>query len=618
MTKNIDTRDFNFRQSVSDFAATTATLSAALEGNHAVSAGRVNPFTGSVENLQSANASSAFSMVPGLGPTNEDIVGRALEHVQLVAPALGSDPAQTPEFVPDPHVKTTSTGERVVNLQQQYRGIPVFQMERAVQFDQSGAIQTVSGTSVSLPPTLASLPTVPVEDAALVAAKCIAAEDSTKDAWTKQVINSKAIDVSNYQPQVLAKVPLPSQPSVLDKGPFAESIPAHLVFFYQGQTTRLGWHFIISTPDFQAQYVVIVAADAQSANEIKDPPVLYCQETTSHLMATPPKVRGNVWTHNPGVNQTRQVVPFPRPLADYPIRPVPPTLPETFPFAWIDSDQAIGNNTIAVRGTTTISLQGVSSNGTISFDPTPDQGDDQKVLNIFYFCNFMHDFYFMLGFDEPSGNFQQRNFSNLGRGGDPVLARAHPGAVIGTANMATQADGTRALMNMGLVVSSNRHTAFDSDVVFHEFTHGVSNRLVGGKLDAQALQQPQSRSMGEGWSDYFALTIQNHGLVEERTVLGDWVLNDPAGIRLHPYTDDYPATYGDVGKPPYTEVHNIGEIWCAALMKMNRDLGRAFGDKKRGHLMGWQIVVDGFKLTAANPSFLMARDGILQALDSQS
>jgi extracellular elastinolytic metalloproteinase len=144
----------------------------------------------------------------------------------------------------------------------------------------------------------------------------------------------------------------------------------------------------------------------------------------------------------------------------------------------------------------------------LTFDPNQPQGDDQKVLNIFYFCNFMHDFFFMLGFDEASGNFQKINFSGKGTGGDPVLARAHAGPVFGTANMLTLADGKQGLMNMGLVSAVNRHTAFDSDVVFHEFTHGVSNRLVGGQLNAQALQQPQSRLMGEGWSDYFALTIQ--------------------------------------------------------------------------------------------------------------
>ena len=243
-----------------------------------------------------------------------------------------------------------------------------------------------------------------------------------------------------------------------------------------------------------------------------------------------------------------------------------------------------------------------------------------KVVNIFYFCNYLHDFFYMLGFNEQSGNFQKINFTGTGTGGDPVLACAHPGPVFGTANMITKADGIGGLMNMGLVASTNRHTAFDSDVVFHEFTHGVSNRLCGGQLDARALQDPQSRGMGEGWSDYFALTIQHclalrkNPNAKEKVVTGDWVTRRAQGIRLAPYDENYPGTFGRLGIEPYDEEHNIGEIWCATLMKMNRDFGTVLGNRVKGHQLGWQIVVDGLKLTPANPSMLDARDGILRAL----
>jgi extracellular elastinolytic metalloproteinase len=219
-----------------------------------------------------------------------------------------------------------------------------------------------------------------------------------------------------------------------------------------------------------------------------------------------------------------------------------------------------------------------------------EQGDDQKVINIFYFCNVMHDFYYALGFDERY-NFQEVNFVGVGKGGDTVLALAHPQEVDGTANMATRADGVRAVKNMGLVPGVNRHTAFDSDVVFHEFTHGVSSRLVGGLLDARGLQQPQSKGMGEGWSDYFALTFQNalalrsNPEAQEQTVTGNWVTDRPEGIRLHAYDDEYPATFGNVGSPPYDrDEHAIGEIWCATLMKMNRDFERYWGAPPRAAL----------------------------------
>lgn len=618
MPKNLDSRDFNFSRTTTNFATAAARVSDALPGSHTVSADRVNPFTGSARSLHSVSAAKAFSPVPGLGPAKADLIDRALEHVLLAAAALGfSEPGEKPEFVPDPHVKHTTNGESVVNLRQQYRGVPVFQMERTVIFDQSGAIQTVTGDSVGLPPDLDTLPVVPVEVAAIAAAHYVSQGDTRVDAWTKRTVTEPSFDVSGYAARVLGRIPLPAQPCVLEKGPFGEHVPAHLVFFYQGPTTRLGWHMVISTPDLDAQYVVIVEADAQTADPA-NPQVIYGQKVSNNMAEefAPPKVRGKVWPHNPGVNGTRQEVSFPRPIADLLVRPAPPNLPEGFPLPWLDGDITAGNNTIAVLGTSSDSLRGVSVNGTLTFDPDDEQGDEQKVLNIFYFCNFMHDFFFMLGFDEVS-NFQEVNVTSQGRGADPVLARAHAGSVLGTANMITRADGQRALMNMGLVEGPDRHTAFDSDVVFHEFAHGVSNRLVGGLGDAQALQQPQSRGMGEGWSDYFALTIQNFNLPNERTVSGDWVLDDPAGIRLAPYDDNYPATFGHVGRSPYTGEHAIGEIWCATLMKINRDLAAALGDKKRAYQLGWQLVVDGMKLTPANPSFLDARDAILRALEGQ-
>ena len=317
---------------------------------------------------------------------------------------------------------------------------------------------------------------------------------------------------------------------------------------------------------------------------------------------------------------------FPLDVSVYPLDASALNLPEGFPQAWVDDNgsMAIGNATVAVTGNTPNSINGTrSADGVLIFDPgdAGAQGDVQKVINIFYFCNYMHDFFYMLGFDERHGNFQKINFTGTGTGSDPVLARAHPGPVRGTANMLTRADGIRAEMNMGLVDGINRHTAFDSDVVFHEFVHGVTNRLVGGRLDARGLQMPQSRGMGEGWSDYFALTIQNcialmqNPEAEEKTVTGDWVVGNPFGIRQAPYDEFYPGTYGMLGFPPYDGEHNVGEIWCAALMKMNREFGVVLGDKVRGHRIGWQIVVDGMKLTPANPSFLDARDAILRALE---
>ena len=130
--------------------------------------------------------------------------------------------------------------------------------------------------------------------------------------------------------------------------------------------------------------------------------------------------------------------------------------------------------------------------------------------------------------------------------------------------------------------------------------------------------------MGEGWSDYFALTLRNVAREDERTVTGTWVVNSSKGIRQRPYDSAYPGRFGHIGlgrgQVPgaadlsYNEVHAVGEIWCAALMQLTRNVVAALGDKPRGYRIGWRAVVDGMKLTPKNPSMLGARDAILAAI----
>jgi extracellular elastinolytic metalloproteinase len=153
-------------------------------------------------------------------------------------------------------------------------------------------------------------------------------------------------------------------------------------------------------------------------------------------------------------------------------------------------------------------------------------------------------------------------------------------------------------MNMGLVARTGRHTALDADVVFHEYTHGLSNRLVGGPLDTTALDAPQSGGMGEGWGDYFACVLGG------KETVGAWVVDNDRGIRGHRYDQNFPDNFGHLGSGRYTGVHAIGELWCATLMELNRRIGTA---------VAGQLVVDAMKLSASNPGFLAMRDAILVA-----
>jgi extracellular elastinolytic metalloproteinase len=193
-------------------------------------------------------------------------------------------------------------------------------------------------------------------------------------------------------------------------------------------------------------------------------------------------------------------------------------------------------------------------NGILTFDPSDATGTDQRVLNAFYFCCSMHDFSYMLGFREADGNFQQDNFNLEGKASDRVEVVVHPGQIWGIANMATPVDGRAPVLNLGLYNKTNRLTALESSVVFHEFAHGISNRLVGGPQNTDTLEDTQSGGMGEGWSDYIACTI-NHS-----TIAGAWLVNYAKGIRMYAYGSNFPDNFGNLGTGRYDEVHNIGEI----------------------------------------------------------
>lgn len=608
MAREKDTRNFLRRAGSEDQEkARVANFSDALPGEHQISAERVNPLTGSAAVLTVDNA-----------PTSDQpLIQQALDYLQTtIAEGAGFAAGEDPEFVPDPHVQRTSGGTAVVHLHQQYHGIPVFEMTRSVQFARGTTIDRVVGDSTSIPQPLDTVPKVDVVAATRLAARYLAEnhEEPTTDHWGQPYSEPGFELPADYKPKVVASFDQPSRPTTLDQGPFGDKPKANLVIFNQGDALRLAWSIVLTLPDATAQYLILVEADA-AANESTSPneAVLYCKNLTQSIC------RANVFLHNPGQdNNTRSLIEFPRLSTTYPLSAG--QLPIPFPPAWwVTKDTTTGNCTNAVNGVSTSAvLSGtVSPTGDVEFDPANPLSDDQKILNIFYFCNYMHDLLYMLGFDEEAGNFQAVNFTAKGTPGDPVLARAHPGPVNGTANMSTPVDGQGPLMNMGLVASTGRHTALDSDVVFHEYTHGLTNRLVGGRLNSLALRAPQSQSMGEGWGDYFALTIQNHGKAVEKTVLGDWVIDKPGGIRMFPYDSNYPHRFGSLGAPPFIEVHNIGEIWCATLMQMNRNLGAVLSSTKDGHELGWQLVVDSLKLCPANPSFLDARDAILRALDDR-
>ncbi|MFB6448173.1 M36 family metallopeptidase [Bradyrhizobium tunisiense] len=522
-------------------------------------------------------------------------VQKAREHLRSIAGFNGL-PA---EFEANPRVSKTSGGAAVVHMRQQFKSIPVFQGAQAVRFGPSGDVESSTGITFELSED------TPVEPRLTAAQAVLAAAKHTQDLGNSllgesddfgNALDAPRINLDGFQPTVIAAFnDIPSQPTVLERGPFAYAIKASLIWYPPPPKPLLGWQIVLTMPQGAGQYLVVV--DANSGN------ILYSRQLVDLLIA-----RGAVYTSD---GTARQLVTFPRPWSDYAVAFDPGAIPTGVPrepLDWVDDAMrdTRGNYTLAHLGDSGAALAATMTAEGAIFQPADPMGDEQKILNMFYLNNFLHDLFYLLGFREEDGNFQSKGIGGVP--GDPVDARAHSGPVWGTANMLTPPDGTSPIMNMGLVASTSRHTAFDATVVFHEFMHGVTNRLVGGALNTHALEQPQSKAMGEGWGDYLACTLTS------KKVVGAWVTNQPAGIRSHPYDEQYSGTYGMLGTGIYVQPHRVGEIWCAALLSMNRNLNARLGEP-RGQRLALQIVVDALKLAPANPNMLEMRDSILLALD---
>lgn len=315
------------------------------------------------------------------------------------------------------------------------------------------------------------------------------------------------------------------------------------------------------------------------------------------------------------------------------------------PYGWHDTDGNAGAEFTDTRGNNVEAQEDVDRNNTggrrpdggagLVFDESldlgqaPDAYEEAATTNLFYWNNVIHDILWFHGFDEISGNFQRNNYGNGGIGGDPVMADAQDGSGINNANFGTPPEGSTPRMQMFVWTQANpdRDSDLENTIIAHEYGHGVSNRLTGGPFNSSALVQTQSRAMGEGWSDWFALVLTAEAgetAVTPRGI-GTYVKNQPAtglGIRPYRYSTDLaenPLTFGDIRGNSLSIPHGIGTVWCAALWEVYWNLVAEYGwdpDLYRGtggNNVALDLVIEGMKLQPENPTYLEARDAILLA-----
>ncbi|MCM4084326.1 M36 family metallopeptidase [Paractinoplanes hotanensis] len=274
-----------------------------------------------------------------------------------------------------------------------------------------------------------------------------------------------------------------------------------------------------------------------------------------------------------------------------------------------------------------------------SWNPsTPDSwkvNREQNAVQVMYFLGTWHDHLEAapIGFTRPAGNFEAVD-------GDAVQAQTDDGADTAdglpddrhanNANMFTPPDGIAPTMQMFLwnVPAFTAGNSGDSaEIVYHEYTHGLSSRLVVDAGGNHTLTSPQSQAMGEGWSDWYAFDYLVAQSLQKETAAagelkvgeyitgGDTIRSQPTDCPVGSTSTACPGTtaagrggytYGDYGKisPRGAEIHADGEIWAQILW----DLRQAVGSRT-----AQSLVTRAMELSPSQPSFLDERNSILQA-----
>lgn len=238
------------------------------------------------------------------------------------------------------------------------------------------------------------------------------------------------------------------------------------------------------------------------------------------------------------------------------------------------------------------------------------------------------------GFTADVGNFSRagKDAVNVNTMDGADTADGLPdGAHVNNANFNTPPDGTSPTMQMYLNQAPGYLAASSTealDNIGHEYTHGLSNRLVVDSMGFSTLSSYQAGAMGEGWSDFYSFDyLLTKGLVSNKNRVSGELMYDRYLTKNRPFTrtaaidcsvraskaplclqldGDKTAgyTYGDIPRQLTTEVHNAGEVWAQTLWDIREALG---------HRTAMRLVTAAMLLSSDDPSMLDMRDAIITA-----
>ncbi len=602
----------------------------------------------------------AFLTIPSTAKRSDVLLNFLKQNADLV----GVNPSQADGLKVFADYTNPDGNLSFVELDQEINGIPVFRGEVKAGFTKRGEmIRVINNLAPGLDTSALSTDFADPTDAVRAAAKYINTDVSklTLARNAQESTDLKAVFGTGDSATTAEKMYFPTEPGV--------AVPA--------------WRVLIWQP-VNAYYVIVDAATGTMLWR-KDITEDQTQSVTYSVYANPNamiNVADSPSPFSPGPTSPngQQGVPIARSL----ITRIGNEPPYTFNnLGWVTDGITVTDGNAVQAGLDRDGTDGVDTNSEASnasrnftfdynpFIPANGTGDaplpvtqtypgsvyqQGTVTQLFYICNWYHDELYRLGFTEAARNFQNDNFGRGGVAGDRVRGEGQDSSGTNNANFSTPADGGRGRMQMYIWTGPTPDIDgnLDAEVVIHEHTHGLSNRLHG---NGSGLSLNMSRGMGEGWSDFYAQSLLSEpsdpingiyamGGYDTYLGTGGFINNYYYGIRRFPKAvkaftggpnnrPHNPLTFADADATQFNisdgayspgpfglssnpdQVHNLGEIWSSALWevraKMITRLGWETGNRKV-----LQIVTDGMKLAPLGPTFLSERDAILAAAAANS
>lgn len=541
----------------------------------------------------------------------ETALERAFDYAEANTLLLGLEPADLFGLELTDEVFSAVDGVTHVYFRQRYADIPVYNGQLHVNVTADNRILSVNNSFV---PDLAG--SANAEYPVLVAAVAL-------------VLAAAEIDLEPDLPPVVDPTSLEPGVTLLNApGISSEPVAARLMWLpIQRGQTRLVWNFLIYTPDGVHAYDINVDAETGVTwtrfDMVKSASYRGYErptESPSHSSPAAP-ADGRVV-----INDPQAAAPIPSPHGWH----------STGSQSWTIHR---GNNVHAYDDRAGRNVPptsepncgaGLNCSFAINLNGQPSAYTSASVTNAFYWLNLAHDIQYLYGFDEKAGNFQVKNFGRGGKAADALIVEVQDPHDTNNGAFYPRADGQPSKIEFFEWDHTNprRDSALDNLVVVHEFGHGVSLRQVGGPSNVSCLENTQSP--GEGWSDWLGLvyTAKTTDVGTAARGVGTYLRGQtPAGggERAEKYSTNESVNswrYSDFSVYR-NQVHNRSAIWAQGLWEVYWALVGAHGagdlheppqgSQARGNHRAMRYVNQGMKNTPCSPTFLDARDGIVQA-----